>query len=237
MRCAEQHRAAAIAAVDLTNLVVNPGTRVPAHNVFTHSKQPTTRDLAGNSIDTGRHAYLREKEHLSSYYDNLQGMSPAAPAAPSETRSYASSVASKAPTNATTTPVPSVYSTPRGEMTPSKINDASTSAAAQARVAHSMEFDQLCRDLASAIQAEDFSRANRLKAKRDELRNRALEHSVVTQSAATPMSNPSGGSVRSPNSSAPRASQARAESGGLGFLFTVWSHNPVHTPQPDTCHA
>jgi hypothetical protein len=56
---AEQHRAAATAAVDVTNLLVNPGTRVPAYSLFTHSKKPTTKDLAGNITETGRPAHLQ----------------------------------------------------------------------------------------------------------------------------------------------------------------------------------
>ena len=28
----------------------------------------------------------------------------------------------------------------------------------------------------------------------------------------------------------------RTESEGIGFLFSVWTHNPVHTPTPDGMH-
>jgi hypothetical protein len=130
---AEQHRAAATAAVEVTNLIVRPGSRVPDKNAATRSR----------------------------YYEQLQDMSPAAQAPPSQTSSYASSLA--------TTRV----STPRGSVS-----------------------------------------------------------SNVNTSASRP-----GGSVSSSvNTSASRPA-GPTESSSLGFLFTVLSHNPVHTPAPDNVHA
>jgi hypothetical protein len=235
---AEQHRAAATAAVDVTNLLVNPGTRVPAYSLFTHSKKPTTKDLAGNIIETGRHAHLQEKQLWTSYYEQLEAMSPAAPAAPSETRSYSSSVASRANTSVTTsesrTPAETVYSTPREEMTATQINNASAAAHVRA-AAHRMEHEQLCQELASAIAAEDFRRANELKAKRDELRSRAPDSGMMSSSACSPAPTPRTGGFMTPAKSTTSYVDARrpSDSGGLGFLMTVFKHNPEHTPTPD----
>ena len=218
----------------MTNLLVNPGTRVPATSVFTHSKKPTTKDLAGNSIETGRQKAFSS----TSYYEQLEAMSPAAPAAPLETRSYASvhsSAASRANTSECQTPAKTVYSTPPSEMA-IQINNASAAAHVRA-AAHRMEHEQLCRELASAIAAEDFRRANELKAKRDELRSRGTdsEMSSSASSVSLPAPTPRTEGSMTPAKSTASYANARLPSGngGLGFLLTVFSHNPEHTPTPD----
>ena len=177
---AEQHRAAATAAVEVTNMIVQPGCRI------VHSRGP--------------------EENFTSYYEQLEALSPAAQAAPSEWRSYASSVAaSKAPTLAPS-PLPSTRSTPAGKMTPGHRNHASDAAA------NRKQFEQRCSDKLCSQGTGD----------------------VALWLSMTPHSSANAHSASSPSAS--RAAE-RVQDGGLGFLFTVWAHNPVHTPPPANVHA
>jgi hypothetical protein len=42
-----QNKAAATAAVDVSNLFVKPGSKVPSKSIFTHCMVPTTHDISG----------------------------------------------------------------------------------------------------------------------------------------------------------------------------------------------
>ena len=79
---------AAEAAVDITNHIVKPGSKVPAFStsLFSHSRVPTTcppRDLTGNRISPSP---TPDKD----YYNEISGMSPAAPAPPAGVREHPS---------------------------------------------------------------------------------------------------------------------------------------------------
>lgn len=55
VRLSVQQRHAASAAVELTNLIINPGTNVPTKSLLTHDNKPATHDLAGHHM--GRCVY------------------------------------------------------------------------------------------------------------------------------------------------------------------------------------
>jgi hypothetical protein len=119
-------------------------------------------------------------------------------------------------------------------MTATQINNASAASHVRA-AAHRMEHEQLCLELASAIAAEDFRRANDLKAKRDELRSRGPDSGMMSSSSSSSAPTPRNGRFMTPTKSTVSYADARrpSDSGGLGFLMTVFKHNPEHTPTPD----
>ena len=83
-----RYKAAAEAAVDISNLIVKPGSKVPAFStsLFSHSRVPTTRpprDLAGNRMPPSP---TPDKD----YYEKISGMSPAASAPPAGVREHPS---------------------------------------------------------------------------------------------------------------------------------------------------
>lgn len=112
------------------------------------------------------------------------------------------------------------------------------------------------RELENAIRSEDYERASRLKWKRDAIQARPLPpkphpgqrdaegvtgHALSSATAPQPKNTASHVfDCRESSSSASTVVQqdgGRTNSSGLEFLFSVWQHNPKHTPTPGNVHA
>jgi hypothetical protein len=125
-----RYKAAADAAVDISNFLVNPGSKVPAiaPSLLSHSKVPTTRprDLAGNRMPP---APRGDRD----YYEKISGVSPAALAPPASVRehpSIAGSIAGSMPpaSSVGTSVAPSCTSgksTPRKALTAADVESLS----------------------------------------------------------------------------------------------------------------
>ena len=232
-----KHRAAASAAVDLTNLVLRPGRQLPTKSLLSHDKDPNTRDLAGN--------VYKAQHRDEGYYGNLQAPSPAAPLPPLQARSIQSnqstaSTAKESPRG----PAPNVM------VAPSLRTDAAYQREVEAwqrEVARwKMELESCLHELGDAIISEDFERATQLKKRRDELQSRAMPPRPVLPQAVGKAAwddrlyrSPDSNSFKSYSTvdTVSQGARTQSERGGLGFLFTVWQHNPEHTSTPDNVHA
>jgi hypothetical protein len=227
-----RHRAAATAAVDITNLVVNPGKGLQTKSLLSHDKKPNTRDLAGNST--------RGPHRDEGYYGELQSMSPAAPLPPIQARSVYSTASSLRSTVSTRAVTPAYgNSGQQSEVSYEDQVDAWKRDVAQWK----MQLETCLHELADAIRKEDFDSATSLKRKRDELQSRPMPPKPIPPPALSDSKlygSSAANSVKSYQTveSGSRGDSARtaSEGGGLGFLFTVWQHNPVHTAAPDNVH-
>ena len=165
-----RYKAAAEAAVDISNLIVKPGSKVPAFStsLFSHSRVPTTRpprDLAGNRMPQSP---TPDKD----YYEKLSGMSPAAPAPPACVREHPSVAGSEDGKSVATSWI-SGRSTPRSDR---ELHPSPTAAEVAALYSWKREvaewkrdIENCLRDLTDAIRNEDIQRAKKLMAMRDEL--------------------------------------------------------------------
>jgi hypothetical protein len=118
------------------------------------------------------------------------------------------------------------------------------------------DFATCVRELESAIRSEDYEMASRLKLKRDAIKARPLPpkphpgqrdaegvtgHALSSATATQPKNTASHVfDCRESSSSASTVAQedgGDTNSSGLEFLFSVWQHNPKHTPTPTNVHA
>ena len=224
-----QHRSVALAAVEITNFVVKPG------------EKPL---LPGRS-EAHRHETLLQEEH--SYYRDLVRESPVAPAPPISVREFAVSYS--------VSPPPSAYVSQRGWSVSNSSRGSQWSDASPRSISsgqHVLHADKSKN--ASGIGLAEPSKlppkstfpgmpvqpsmaplAARGPGAKISLDNHP--HSSQTGIDGPFFSPPSMTSRTSTNSNNSSAQGKVANDGnGLGFLFTVWSHHPQHTPTPYSVH-
>lgn len=115
---------------------------------------------------------------------------------------------------------------------------------AQTRL-HYQQLGACLTQLEQALRAEDYAKAAELKKQRDALKAKPLPQLPTwpqsdecapgasrAHSPAGPLSFRSNASTEEGE----KGGRIASESGGLGFLFGVWQHNPKHTPQPINFH-
>jgi hypothetical protein len=231
-------RRLATAATEIANVAFAPGDKVVPHHGVPKAR-PSAYKSAGPAATTDPVSRMQAQD--VSYFAELSKPSPVADAPPLHRRQHA-------------TPVSSLYSSPA----PSIKGDHDEVMAAYKRAVESQHHDLvtcLC-ELENAIRSEDYERASRLKLKRDAIKARPLPpkpqpsqsaaegvtgHALSAATASQPKYTASHTfDPRGSSSSASTVVQeegGRTTSSGLEFLFSVWQHNPKHTPTPTNVHA
>ena len=179
----------------------------------------------------------------SSYFADLGRPSPAADAPPNQARAYATPTSS-----AQSSKLPSPYSSACSSFKKDE-HGPEFEAWKRSIEAHQHDLATCLAQLESAIRAEDYERASRLKSQRDRLKARPLppkpqiSRTAAVDHALSHAPTHWNGSVQGSSCSSRQSSSdtlvhgGRTESSGLDFLFNVWQHNPQHTPTPTNVHA
>ena len=219
-------RRLATAATEIANIAFAPGDKVvPRRSAY---------KTAGPAAITDPVARMQAQD--VSYFAELSKPSPVADAPPLHRRQLA-------------TPVSSLYSS----SAPSIKGDHDEAMAAYKRDVESMHHDLLTclSELENAIRSEDYERASQLKLKRDEIKARKLPtkpqpsqsaaqgvtaHALSAATAPQPKYTVDCRESSSSASTVEQEERGRTSSSGLEFLFSVWQHNPKHTPTPANVH-
>jgi len=117
-----------------------------------------------------------------------------------------------------------------------------------------VQLESCLKDLEVAIRSENFEQAKVLRVTRDALKARPLPAMPIQPNGASTETSEIPAGIQSSQPVPDNVSQAstqesillgehdnrgnggRAESSGIGFLFSVWTHNPAHTPKHDDMH-
>ena len=248
-----QTRRLAIAATEIVNVAFAPGDKDAIHKVLprlsgslpeVHHGVPRVRpafSTAGPAA-TRESPVCRMQTQDDSYFAELSKPSPVADAPPLHRRQHATC----------TTTQSSLYSSAQ-----SIKGHHDEAMAAYKRAVESQHHDlaTCLRELENAIRSEDYERASRIKLRRDAIKARPLPPKPHSQSVAEGVTGHALSAATAPqpkytashvfdrpesSSSASTVAQedgGETNSSGLEFLFSVWQHNPKHTPRPGNVHA
>jgi hypothetical protein len=225
-------RRLATAATEIANVAFAPGDKVfPRCGAHTESRTAFT-------VTTDPVSRMQVQD--ASYFAMLSKPSPAADAPPLHRCQHA-------------LPQSSLHSSPA----PSIKGYHDEAMAAYKRAVESQHHDlaTCLRELENAIRSEDYERASRIKLRRDAIKARPLPPKPHSQSVAEGVTGHALSAATAPqpkytashvfdrpesSSSASTVAQedgGETNSSGLEFLFSVWQHNPKHTPRPGNVHA